>query len=125
MPKVQVGDISMSLTGFERQCDAVQAHDALERVAAIRCPTLISAADQDILVPPRFARALAERVPGAVFRLIEGAGHGYFWERPDAFNAACLDFLSTVPGRDQSKTLQGCPPVSPLRGRHGVSGGIP
>lgn len=86
----------MSLTGFERQCDAVQTHDALDRVAAIRCPTLISVADQDILVPPRFSRALAERIPGAELRTIEGAGHGYFWERPDVFNAMCLDFLSRV-----------------------------
>ncbi len=86
----------MSLTGFERQCDAVQSHDALDRVHAIRCPVLITVADGDILVPPRFSRALAERMPGAEFRLIDGAGHGYFWERPDPFNAACLGFLSAL-----------------------------
>jgi len=84
----------MSLTGFERQCDAVQTHDALDRVAAIRCPTLVSVANQDILVPPRFTRALAERIPGAELRLIEDAAHGYFWERPDLFNAMCLKFLA-------------------------------
>jgi pimeloyl-ACP methyl ester carboxylesterase len=86
----------MSLTGFERQCDAVDTHDALDRVAAIACPTLISVGDQDILVPPRFSRALADRIPGAEFRTIEGVGHGYFWERPDLFNQMCLDFLSRV-----------------------------
>jgi pimeloyl-ACP methyl ester carboxylesterase len=84
----------MSLTGFEHQCDAVQAHDTLDRVGAIRHPTLISVADQDILVPPRFSRALAERMSGAKFLLIEGAGHGYFWERPDVFNQMALDFLA-------------------------------
>jgi pimeloyl-ACP methyl ester carboxylesterase len=87
----------MSLTGFLRQCDAVQAHDTLDRVSAIRCPTLISVGDQDILVPPRFSRALAARIPGATLRVFEGGGHGYFWERPDVFNAACLDFLSGLP----------------------------
>jgi pimeloyl-ACP methyl ester carboxylesterase len=86
----------MSLTGFQRQCDAVQTHDALDRVAAIRCPTLISVADGDILVSPRFSRELAARMPAAELRVIEGAGHGYFWERPDLFNAMCLDFLSRV-----------------------------
>lgn len=84
----------ISLRGFERQCDAVETHDALDRVHAIRCPTLITVADHDILVPPRFPRALAERMPGARFRLIEGAGHGYFWERPDLFNEMCLEFLA-------------------------------
>src|SRR6266542_3585876 len=86
----------MSLTGFERQCDAVETHDTLDRVTAIRCRTLVSVADQDILVPPRFSRSLAERIPGAELRLIEGAGHGYFWERSDLFNTTCLDFLSRV-----------------------------
>jgi len=86
----------MSLIGFERQCDAVETHDTLDRLATIRCATLISVADQDILVPPRFSRALAERIRGAELRLIEGAGHGYFWERPDLFNTMCLDFLSRV-----------------------------
>jgi pimeloyl-ACP methyl ester carboxylesterase len=85
----------MSLTGFEHQCDAVETHDTLDRVATIRCPTLISVADADILVPSRFSRALAARIPGAEFRLIEGAGHGYFWERSDVFNAMCVDFLSS------------------------------
>jgi pimeloyl-ACP methyl ester carboxylesterase len=84
----------MTLTGFERQCDAVQTHDALDRLGAIRCPTLVSVADQDILVPPRFSRVLAERIPGATFSLVEGAGHGYFWERPEVFNGMCLDFLA-------------------------------
>jgi 3-oxoadipate enol-lactonase len=84
----------MSLTGFERQCDAVETHDALDRVHAIRCPVLITVADQDVLVPERFSRALSKRMPGAEFRLIEGAGHGYFWESPDLFNACCLNFLA-------------------------------
>jgi len=86
----------MSLIGFERQCDAVETHDTLDRMATIRCATLISVADQDILVPPRFSRAIAERIRGAELRLIEDAGHGYFWERSDVFNTMCLDFLSRV-----------------------------
>jgi len=37
---------------------------------------------------------VAALVPGAELRVIEGAGHGYFWERPDVFNTMCLDFLA-------------------------------
>jgi pimeloyl-ACP methyl ester carboxylesterase len=55
---------------------------------------VVSVADQDILVPPRFSRARAERIPGAAFSLVDGAGHGYFWERPDVFNGMCLEFLA-------------------------------
>ena len=83
-----------SLTGFLRQRDAIGTHDTLERVGAIRCPTLVTVAEDDILVPPRFSRELAERIPGADLKLVERAGHVYFWERPDAFNALCLDFLA-------------------------------
>jgi pimeloyl-ACP methyl ester carboxylesterase len=83
-----------SLTGFLRQGDAVRGHDALDRLPALACPTLVSVADDDILVPPRFAREVAAAIPGAALRVIDGAGHGYFWERPDAFNAMCLDFLA-------------------------------
>jgi 3-oxoadipate enol-lactonase len=83
-----------SLTGFLRQGDAVRSHDALDRLPGLRCPTLVSVAEDDILVPPRFARELAAAIPGAAFRVIEGAGHCYFWERPDVFNAMGLEFIA-------------------------------
>jgi 3-oxoadipate enol-lactonase len=83
-----------TITGFLRQGDAVRTHDTLDRLGKLRQPALVSVAEDDILVPPRFARALAAAVPRAELRLIDGAGHGYFWERADVFNAMCLDFLA-------------------------------
>jgi pimeloyl-ACP methyl ester carboxylesterase len=83
-----------SLTGFLRQGDAVRGHDALDRLPGLGCPTLVSVAEQDILVPPRFAREVAAAIPKAELRLIEDAAHAYFWERADVFNAMCLDFLA-------------------------------
>jgi 3-oxoadipate enol-lactonase len=83
-----------SLAGFLRQGEAVAAHDAFERLRAIRCPTLVSVAEDDILVPPRFAREIVAQVPGAELRTVPAAGHGYFLERPDVFNALSLDFIA-------------------------------
>jgi 3-oxoadipate enol-lactonase len=83
-----------TLTGFLRQGDAVRSHDTLDRLGKLTCPTLVSVADDDILVPPRFSRELAAAIQGATLRTVEGAGHCYFWERPDVFNAMCLDFLT-------------------------------
>jgi pimeloyl-ACP methyl ester carboxylesterase len=83
-----------TLTGFLRQGDAVRGHDALDRLPALACPTLVSVAEDDILVPPRFARSVAAAVPRAELRVIEAAGHAYFWERADLFNTMCLDFLA-------------------------------
>jgi pimeloyl-ACP methyl ester carboxylesterase len=83
-----------SLAGFLRQGEAVAAHDALERLSAIRCPTLVSVAEDDILVPPRFSREIVARIHGAELRLVTTAGHGYFLERPDVFNDLSLDFTT-------------------------------
>lgn len=83
-----------TLTGFLRQGDAVRDHDTLDRLPGLACPTLVSVAEDDVLVPPRFARQVAAAAPRAELRVIEGAGHAYFWERADAFNTMCLDFLA-------------------------------
>lgn len=88
-----------SVTGFIQQRRAVEAHDALDRLGAIGCPTLVAVGEEDLLVPPRFSRELASRIPGAELRTVPGAGHVFFWEQPDAFNALCLDFLARHAGR--------------------------
>ena len=82
-----------SLTGFLRQGEAILGHDTLARLDGIHCPTLVSVAEEDILVPPRFSRQLAAAIPGAKLQMVAGAGHAYFWERPDVFNALSLEFL--------------------------------
>jgi 3-oxoadipate enol-lactonase len=82
-----------SLTGFLRQGEAVRGHDTLDRLSGLTHPTLVSVAEDDVLVPPRFARELAAAVPGAELRVVEGAAHGYFWERANVFNTMCLEFL--------------------------------
>ena len=52
-----------SFTGFLRQGDAVRAHDALDRLPGLTCPTLVSVGDDDILVHPRFSRQIAAATP--------------------------------------------------------------
>jgi pimeloyl-ACP methyl ester carboxylesterase len=42
---------------------------------------------------------LAERIPGAVAFLLEGAGHVYHSEQPEAADRVVLDFLRSVEGR--------------------------
>jgi pimeloyl-ACP methyl ester carboxylesterase len=83
-----------TVTGWRRQREAVAAHDALARLGAIRCPTLVTAAEDDILIRPRASGALAEAIAGAEFVTIPRAGHVPFWEQADAFNRLCLEFLA-------------------------------
>ena len=52
-----------TVDAFCDQAEAVLGHTALEEVADIGAPTLITVGDRDILTPPAHARALHERVP--------------------------------------------------------------
>ena len=54
-----------SLAGLRRQAEAIGAHDTLDRLGAIRVPTLVTVGTEDILVPPAFSREVHARIPGA------------------------------------------------------------
>jgi pimeloyl-ACP methyl ester carboxylesterase len=78
------------------QWDADLAHDALDRLEQITVPTLVIGGAQDLLTPPDLGRAVADRIPGARFELIAGAGssHAALMERPEEFADLALGLLS-------------------------------
>jgi pimeloyl-ACP methyl ester carboxylesterase len=84
--------------GIIRQWRADQAHDARDRLAQITAPTLVVVGDEDVLVPKRYSRQLAELIPGSRLEVIPEAGHGALIERPDAFRAAVEPFLLDLGG---------------------------
>jgi 3-oxoadipate enol-lactonase len=54
---------------------------------------LVIHGDQDRLIPPSNGRALAERIPGARFELLEGCGHMPMWEKPAELSRLVKDFF--------------------------------
>jgi len=82
-----------SPAGFQRQCDAVMAYDARDRISRISAPTQVIVGAEDNLTPPRYSRWLAERIPGARLTEVSTAAHVLSIETPDAFNEVLLDFL--------------------------------
>jgi pimeloyl-ACP methyl ester carboxylesterase len=70
----------------------------LQRVAQIKVPALVIAADEDVYAPPPVMQAIAEAIPGARFAVVNGAGHSAYWEQPDVWNAMVLDFARTLSG---------------------------
>jgi pimeloyl-ACP methyl ester carboxylesterase len=82
-----------SVAGYMRQADAIYGHDAAQRVQAIRTPTHVIAGEEDILIPPRFSRALAQSIRGAELTVIPESAHALHAEKPTEFNRAVLDFL--------------------------------
>jgi 3-oxoadipate enol-lactonase len=82
-----------SFEAFARQADAVSDFDALDRLHSVKAPTLVLAADQDILTPVSAARKIAAAIPGAQLQILEGGGHGFIWEIPDKVHQAVMEFL--------------------------------
>jgi 3-oxoadipate enol-lactonase len=78
---------------YLRQLEACLGHDALERLGRIQAPTLVLVGSEDILTPPRLAKLMAERIPGAKLDIIPGGPHGFLWENAPEFNRAIIAFL--------------------------------
>jgi pimeloyl-ACP methyl ester carboxylesterase len=54
---------------------------------------LVVVGEHDVISPVEEMRGIAERIPGAEFVVIPGAGHMSPLENPAAFNAALERFL--------------------------------
>lgn len=64
-------------------------------LAAVRAPTLLLSAEQDLLTPPYSMRAMAERLPDASLAVVPGA-HAALLERPALFAEQVVPFLDRV-----------------------------
>jgi pimeloyl-ACP methyl ester carboxylesterase len=81
---------------FQRAVDACLGHDAHDRLHEIAVPTLAISGGVDIVTPPRYGQAVADRIPGAEFVVMPTEAHQPFQEVPDAFNAQLREFWRRV-----------------------------
>ena len=65
------------------QMQAIMPHDTSARLGSLAVPTLVVHGDEDRMIPVENGRMIAERVPGARLEILEGAGHMFWWERPE------------------------------------------
>lgn len=84
------------LDGFLRQIQATGGHDALDRLAQIRCPVLVLAGEDDSVAPPRYARQIVAQVPQARLVVLPGVGHAPPLEDPGPFNSRLAEFLTSL-----------------------------
>ena len=75
---------------------ACNAFDMGVRVTDIRYPTLVLAASDDRLTPPKYGRFLYRHIQGSRYRLIEGAGHMMAMEKPTLFLNELTLFLDAL-----------------------------
>ena len=87
------------VAGFPRpdvmlaRIEALLAFDIDDRLSAIPLPVLVSASADDMLVPPRLSRRLAEALPNATLDVVPWGGHAFTATVPDVFNARLIAFL--------------------------------
>jgi len=83
--KSQVGDGS-------RQPLANRITEA--KLGELAVPTLVISGDADLSTPPSIARMIAARIANSELVVVPESGHSVYWEQPEAFNRAVLDFIA-------------------------------
>ena len=78
--------------------DALLAYDAGKRLRAIRTPTLVVAAEDDVLVPLQLSQVIADEIAQAHLVTFDHGGHHFPQTQVEAYNALLIDFF-----RDHAK----------------------
>lgn len=88
---------AMSRDDYIATLDAVLTADISPLLPAIRVPTLVLVGSEDRRAPPEIARRLADAVPQARYRQIDGAGHLAMLDAPEEFVRNLGSFLAGGP----------------------------
>jgi len=83
-----------TINGFTGQVGACVMHNTLDQLSQIVAPTLVLAGQEDILIPVKASQAMMSNLPNATLQIVDHASHNFFWENPDRFNQAVLNFLT-------------------------------
>jgi len=71
----------------------LRSPNTFAKIETIPTPTLVIAADADLLAPPALMRVWAPHLKNYEWATVPDAGHAMAWERPGTFNDIVLDFL--------------------------------
>jgi pimeloyl-ACP methyl ester carboxylesterase len=63
------------------------------RLKELKLPTLIISGAADMSTPPSISRMIAAELPNSHLAPIAESGHSTYWEQPEIFNQAVLDFI--------------------------------
>jgi pimeloyl-ACP methyl ester carboxylesterase len=92
-------DLPVSREARQAQYEAIVEwgapdYAALDRLAAIRQPTLVALGDQDLVVPPRTSYLLGSLLPNARVSTYPDSGHGFMFQHHETFAREALAFLA-------------------------------
>jgi len=60
----------------------------------MKVPTLLMTGDADLIWPSPLLRLFAKHIPGNETVIVTEAGHSIYWEQPEVFNRAVLEFIA-------------------------------
>ncbi|HKS43663.1 MAG TPA: alpha/beta hydrolase [Amycolatopsis sp.] len=80
-------------TQSRSQLELDQIPDRRAEYREIGTETLVLAFGEDVLTSPDLCREVAEAIPGAVYREIDGCGHFGLVEEPESVNRAIVEFF--------------------------------
>ncbi|MEA2906671.1 MAG: hypothetical protein QOI12_4058 [Alphaproteobacteria bacterium] len=63
------------------------------RLKELKVPALVVSGAADLSTPPSLSRMLAAEIPNGEIAVLPESGHSTYWEQPDLFNRAVLDFV--------------------------------
>ncbi|MHB1013186.1 MAG: alpha/beta fold hydrolase [Desulfobacteria bacterium] len=90
--------LSTRPAAFLADFHACNGFDVMNRLGEIRVPTLVVNGDDDRLTPLKYGEYLAANIPGAVLKIIHGAGHLAMLEKPTEVNAVITSFVHSLEG---------------------------
>jgi pimeloyl-ACP methyl ester carboxylesterase len=73
--------------------DLKASNDYVSDFAGVKCPVLLVLGRRDLMTPPRNAKTLQEKLPGAHTVLLDASGHTLMAEAPDATLDALIQFF--------------------------------
>ena len=71
-----------------RQAQAAFVHDTSARLPSLTVPTLVMHGTEDLVIPYSNGPLITKLIPDSELVTLEGAGHLFWWERPDETLAA-------------------------------------
>jgi pimeloyl-ACP methyl ester carboxylesterase len=63
-------------------------------LGTLAVPTLVISGVADLSTPPAIARMIAARIPNGELVVASESGHSVYWEQPEVFNRAVLEFVA-------------------------------
>ena len=79
---------------LEGRLKAAMRHDVYDRLAQIKCPTLVITGKDDALISWKNSQLLADQIGNAKLVLLEPAGHCFWLEQPEQSHQAIEQFLT-------------------------------